>query len=274
MSLSIDQVKYFIPSYVAQNQATAGISGEDADAAGVSTAEDATTKTAPPPMPASQLLADGDIRLLILRGMKNDGVEDYAAVLEEFYNDPANMDDPVGFLQNLSREGVEMLRKAQSIGAATQIDISQLSKEEALNFILPQSEKVDLDNDGLVAGAGGGKTFMFPPPNAPESVKDAWADVTDGMSESEIFLMSGKFAMQFMLANIRVDDDGNVTRIEPGDAGWRNIFAEDGYSYREAIDEFQAGNEFSRRDNTAEMYERIKSLLARLENVFAAHGIA
>lgn len=272
MSLSVDQARYFIPSYAAQSLTPVGETIATTDDAVDASADDGPT-VAPPPMPASQLLADSDIRLLIMRGMKNDGVEDYAAILEEFYSDPANQDDPVAFLQNLSSDGVEFLRKAQSIGAATQIDVSSLSKEEALNFILPQSEKVDLDNDGLVAGAGGGKTFMFPPPNAPQSVKDAWNEATDGMSESDVFLMTGKFMMQFAFANFHIDDNGNVHRADPGDPDWRNIFAEDGYSYQNAIDEFQAGNEFSRPDNTPEMYERIKSLLARLDDTFASHGI-
>ncbi len=270
MSLSIDQAQYFTPSYITQISTAKDGAGETAR----KSSEDEATESAPPPMPASQLLADGDIRLLILRGVKNDKIEAYTGILEQFHGDPANRDDPVVFLRNLSSDGIELLKQAQSIPAGKQIDVSGLDKEEALNFILPQSEKVDLDNDGLVASASGGKGFMFPPPNAPQSVKDAWDDVTDGMSESDIFLMSGKFMTMFTLANFHVDDNGNVTRTEPGEPGWRNIFAEDGFSYRDAIDQFQAGNEFSRPNNTPEMYERIKSLLARLENVFAEHGIA
>jgi hypothetical protein len=113
--------------------------------------------------------------------------------------------------------------------------LNTLNKEEALNFILPRSGKVDLNNDGLVANANGAKGFMFPPPNAPQSVKDAWGEATNGMSDSDIFLMSGKFKMQMLSANIHVDENGRVSRTEPGDPGWRNIFAEDGYSYSESI---------------------------------------
>lgn len=273
MSLSVDQSRYFIPSYAAQNL-TPAEDAASAAAAPASTSDGNETAVAPPPASSTQLLSDGDMRLLLLRGVKGNGVEGYKGILEEFYSDPANRDDPVGFLKKLSDEGIDLLKQAQSLPAGAQIDVSGLNDEEALNFILPHSGQVDLNNDGLVANANGGKGFMFPPPNASQSAKDAWADATEGMSESDIFLMSGKFMIQFGMANFHVDDNGNVTRTEPGEPGWRNIFAEDGYSYMDAIDEFKAANEFSRRDNTPEMYERIKSLLARLENVFDSHGIA
>ncbi len=273
MSLSVDQARYFIPSYATQNL-TPGEDTSSAPANSSAASEDDQSNVAPPPSNSTQLLAGGDMRLLLMRGLNSDGIEGYKSILEQFYGDPANRDDPVGFLKNLSDEGIDLLKEAQSLPAGAQIDVSNLNQEEALNFILPHSGQVDLNNDGLVANANGGKGFMFPPPNAPQSVKDAWKEATDGMSESDVFLMSGKFMMQFAFANFHIDDNGNVHRAEPGDPDWRNIFAEDGYSYRNAIKEFQAGNEFSRPDNTPEMYERIKSLLARLEDTFASHGIA
>ena len=273
MSISVDQARYFIPSYAAQNLAPAEDASSPADQSSNASEDDDTT-VAPPPTSSNQLLASGDMRLLLLRGLNGDGVEGYKSILEQFYSDPANRDDPVEFLQNLSDEGIDLLKQAQSLPVGAQIDFTSLNQEEALNFILPHSGQVDLNNDGLVANANGGKGFMFPPPNAPQSVKDAWKDATEGMSESDVFLLSGKFMIQFGMANFHVDDNGKVTRTEPGEPGWRNIFAEDGYSYMDAIDEFQAANEFSRRDNTPEMYERMKTLLARLEDVFASHGIA
>ncbi|MCK5778484.1 MAG: hypothetical protein KAH11_06815 [Rhodospirillales bacterium] len=273
MSISVDQARYFIPSYAAQNLAPADDAPSAANQSSNASEDDQTT-VAPPPTSSNQLLASGDMRLLLLRGLNGDGVEGYKSILDQFYSDPANREDPVSFLKNLSDDGIDLLKQAQSLPAGAQIDLSKLNQEEALNFILPHSGQVDLNNDGIVASANGGKGFMFPPPNAPQDVKDAWKEATDGMSDSDIFLMSGKFMMQFMISNIRVDDNGNVHRAEPGDPDWRNIFAEDGYSYMEAINEFKAANEFSRPDNTPEMYERIKSLLARLENVFSSHGIA
>lgn len=234
--------------------------------------EDVTV--APPPISGKPLLSSNDMHLLMLRGVDQGGVEGYKDILNAFYADPENQNDPVSFLEKLSPDDIALLKQAHSLPAGARIDVSSLNQEEALNFILPQSGKIDLDNDGLVANANGGKGFMFPPPNAPQEVKDAWAEASATMSEKDLFLLSGKFMVMHMVANLHVDDNGKVTAVEPGDPNWRNVFAEDGFSYQQAIEEFKAGNEFNKAYNAPEIYEQIKSLLAQLDSAFDAHGVA
>ena len=271
MSLSIDQAGYFTPAYIgriqAQEEETAAI-GNDGD-------NEAEAPVAGPPSGSgTPLLSNDDVRLLLLRDVNGTDLEGYKGILEQFYSDPANSDDPVSFLKNLSNEGIDLLKQAQSLPADARIDVNGLNKEEALNFILPNSRKVDLDNDGLVEGANGGKMFMFPPVNASQEVKDAWADATKDMSESDKMLLTGRFFFMAFSANLHVDENGKVTRIEPDEPGWRNVFAEENFSYSDAIDRLIEGNEFNRPYNTPEIYERIKGLLAKLEQAFDSHAIA
>lgn len=272
MSFSIDQGKYFTQSYISQIQPVT--SDPLSKNEGVAGSNSETVEAAPPPSSSPQLLSDNDLRLLMLRSVDKEGVEGYESILDQYFSDPMNSEDPVAFLENLSNEGIELLKQAQSLPPSASIDINSMNKEEALNFILPQSGKVDLNNDGLVAGANNSKMFMFPPPNAPQSVKDAWADAKQNMSEEDLFLMSGKFMAMFITTNMHVDQNGKVTVVEPGDPNWRNVFAGDDFSYQEAIDKFRAGNEFSKSKNTPEMYDKVKSLLDQLDSSFASHGVA
>ena len=276
MSLSIDHSKYFQPAYFAQlggvgNEGSQAASDGDTDDANAS---DAAKTAAPPPTSSTQLLSSNDMRLLMLRGVGQDGASAYEDILTAFKSDPANSQDPVAFLKNLSQEGIDLLKQAQSLPAGAQIDVGSLNKEEALNFILPQSGKVDLDNDGLVEGANGGKSFVFPPVNAPQDVKDAWNSATANMSESDKMLLSGKYLTMFVCANLRVDQNGNVTSIEPDQPGWRNIFTEDGFSYQDSVQQLLDGNEFSKNLNTNEIYQKTKTLLTQLQDAFAKFGVA
>jgi hypothetical protein len=113
MSLSVDQSRYFIPSYAAQNLTP--VDNSVATASDSTTAPDENKTAVAPPLSSPQLLASGDMRLLILRGLNGDGVEGYKSILEQFYNDPANRDDPAAFLRNLSSDGIDLLKQAQSL---------------------------------------------------------------------------------------------------------------------------------------------------------------
>lgn len=274
MSLSVESARYFTSSYVSQSQfVQPDVYGYTSDPA-VDNEEQGNAPMAAPVVSGKPLLASNDLRMLMLRGVDQAGVEGYKDILGAFYADPENRNDPVSFLKNLSSEGISLLKQAQSLPAGASINVDSLNKEEALNFILPQSAQVDLNDDGLIANANGGKGFVFPPPNAPQNVKDAWADATNGLSDSDKFLLSGKFMFSLISANLHVDENGKVTSVEPGDPDWRNVFAEDGYSYQTAIEQFKAGNEFNKPYNTNEIYERTKTLLAELDKAFDAHDVA
>ena len=193
------------------------------------------------------------MRLFSVRKLSAGELEAYADILSRFKNSSVHQSDPASFLSSLNTENIELLKRVHSVGDMTRDDVSTMSREEATNFIVPDSERVDLNDDGFVSGYGGGKSFMFPPPNAPQSVKDAWSDTTKNMSEEDQMMLSGKFLMALTLPNMQRNENGSVTAIEPGAPGWRNIYSEPGFSYADTIDKFLQGNEASRPYNTQEM---------------------
>ena len=137
MSISVDHAQYYQPAYFNRAQAVSeappALPGADDQSAPPS------GETLPPVQSglSSQRLSGEDMRLLVLRDVGEDGIAAYEGILDQFFSDPANYDDPVAFLQNLSADGIDLLRQAQSLPAGANIDVNGLNREEALNFILP-----------------------------------------------------------------------------------------------------------------------------------------
>jgi hypothetical protein len=182
--------------------------------------------------------------------------------------------NPQEFLKTLSPEGVRLLERVQSLPPDANVQIGKLNNEEALNFILPHTQKVDLNNDALIAGPNGGKSFQFPPPNASQSVKNAWNVATENMSEGDKMLLSGQFLGLLITQNIEVDDFGKASIRSPDDPDWENPYADENFSYRDAVAKLQASNEFGKPYNTPSIYEKTKELLAVIGGAFEAHDIA
>ena len=156
--------------------------------------------------------------------------------------------------------------------------VSIMSQEEALNFILPQSESVDLNNDGY-AGRGNGKfEFIFPPPNAPDKVKEAWYAATDHMSDKDKNLIKVHFLIGQLDANTNWNGDSQPKGPEPGDPDWKNIFDDNDFSYLDMIRTILGKAKDAEDDvdiGSAEsvMLAWTKALFSLLASVFAAHGI-
>ncbi|MEH3107494.1 MAG: hypothetical protein PGN09_09475 [Sphingomonas fennica] len=86
--------------------------------------------------------------------------------------------DPVAFLRTLGSDELQALRQIHSLGDP--VDPATLDAEGALNLLLPRTMARDLDGDGRTM-IGKAATIVFPPGDAPQAVKDAWAKATDGM---------------------------------------------------------------------------------------------
>lgn len=130
------------------------------------------------------------------------------------------------FLATLTPDELYAIQKAQNL--AKGIDVSKLSDEGAENLFVLMKDKrnyVDLNNDGITE-IGEGKTFIFPPPNAPDTVKDAWDKTTEGMTFKEKMLALSPFLAQQLIANSHKMPDGSFKVISPGEPGYVNIFGE------------------------------------------------
>jgi hypothetical protein len=161
--------------------------------------------------------------LLKIRNISDEDMAAFKGIIEE----AKNAEDAKAFLKTLSTEERDLVKRANSYGMALDNGhIDQMSEEGARNMLVEPDYRayVDFNNDGIV-DHGLGKTFVFPPPNAPDEVKDAWDKTVEGMSDKDRFLASAIFLSQSLSANLETDASGKVTNIRsPGDTGYVNIF--------------------------------------------------
>jgi len=270
MSLDITHTSYFQPSYIQKVSSTPPAPTETL--ANTDKSEKGE-KTSPPLSGFGALLSGQDIKMLHTRSVNGDEQAAYADILRAFHSDPANFDDPVGFLRNLSTEGQNLLLKAQSLPQDGSVNFEAMNQEEALNFILPHTQKVDLDNDGFVGTGNGGKTFQFPPPNAPQATKDAWNAATQGMSFLDKAMMEFRFMSLQTQANTSEGPNGEITFASPDDPNWNNIFADSSFSYRNAVEGFRKANQEQTQNRSQAEIDRIDGLLRHINDTFARFGI-
>lgn len=159
--------------------------------------------------------------------------------------------DPKAFLKSLSSWDMEVLRQVQCL--ADSINISSLSHEGAANLLAQPGSAQDLDNNGLTS-VGAGNSFTFPPQNAPESFKAAWASASEGMPEMDI---PTHMIFAVGLANIG---------REPGDPNWLNPYADPNYDYRGAVSDSMGSLKFSYEHGgmSPELYQRELDFYTRL----------
>ena len=94
----------------------------------------------------------------------------------------ASSQSPKDFLHSLTQKEMAVLQQAHAL--ANTIDIQNLSAEGAANLLIQPDPnlQVDYNNDGMTE-IGEGRLISFPPPNAPEHVKRAWQEATEGLNE-------------------------------------------------------------------------------------------
>lgn len=270
MSLTITQSHYFNAGYVQR------VSPSEPTTATTETSTEAlqdSTKAAPLTGFGS-LLGAQDIRMLHQRGVSGDEKTAYMEILQAFNADPSHHENPVAFLHNLSPDGIQLLKKAQSLPLGYSVDFTRMDQEEALNFILPFTQQVDLNDDGFIGGGNGGTSFRFPPPNAPQNVKDAWNAATADMPLGDRLHMEFYFMMELTSANTELGPNG-LNQTKPGDPEWGNVYANPDYSYRAAIARFQGANDFNFQHGGVDydQYMKNKTVLSKLDRALAGHAV-
>lgn len=139
-------------------------------------------------IPELQLTARS-VELLQRRSLSDSEIGTFQALLNEAQQEMDGEDlSAKEVLQQMSSDELDLLRRANSL--ADGISVEKLSEEGAINLLHQPdfSDRVDLDNDGIVE-VGVGKNITFPPVNAPDHVKEAWAEATEGMSESDVMML-------------------------------------------------------------------------------------
>ena len=164
------------------------------------------------------------LELMRLRQVNEKDTQQFEDILSKANSANAQA-NPQAFLSNLSASDMEVLRKVHSL--ANPIDVSSLTSEGAANLLVQPGSAEDLDNNGLTS-IGAANMLQFPPRNAPESFKAAWASATEGKSFADI---PTQMIFAVGLANIG---------REPGDPNWRNPYADPNYDYKAAVSDIMS----------------------------------
>ncbi len=168
-------------------------------------------------------IAAREYTLLKLRGLSDDEIEQFQTIKDE----ASSATSAKAFLLGLSTASRTLVKKANSYAMSlSDSGIQSMSEEGARNMLVTQDERtyVDYNNDGVV-DKGVGKMFIFPPPNAPEVVKDAWEKTVSSFPEKDRLLASSVFMLESVQANIKIDAQGKPIGVySPGDDGYTNIF--------------------------------------------------
>ena len=199
---------------------------------------------------------------------RQDMRQQYGDLLVRAYSEGAYA-APQQFLSSLSSEELEVVQHANRL--VDPIDVDSLTEEGALNLLLPQSAKVDLNHDGLNQ-TGIAMGMQFPNSDTPAEVVAAWDEATAGMDFGERMLYEMHMMLPLLTSNIVTDDNGQFVRmIEPGDPDFTNPMANGNYSYRQAAKEALGGVEFAKQWMTREQYEQQREFWTNFGQLLDAH---
>lgn len=168
-------------------------------------------------------IAAREYSLLKIRGLSDDEIDRFQDIKEQ----AAEATDAKAFLLSLSSDDRLLVKEANSYGRVLRdTEIQSMTEEGARNMLVTQDDRayVDFNNDGIV-DKGVGKMFVFPPPNAPDEVKDAWEKTINALPVGDRLMASSLFMLQSLQANVKSDAEGHPIGVYfPGEEGYTNIF--------------------------------------------------
>ncbi len=156
------------------------------------------------------------------RGVSDETQLRFAQIVQDAATNGA-YDNPIAYIRSLPSDDIEVLRQVHCLAETSGVT-SVRTEEGAMNLLLPREQQVDTNNDGLVT-TGIANGIRVPPPNAPQAVKDAWKEMTKGMSIGDRLKAEAPFLLAQLTANLKADDSGQVIGFyEPGDENYTNPF--------------------------------------------------
>lgn len=204
-------------------------------------------------------------------GYKNNNVnqlkEDYTAILEKAVHENA-YNDPKAFMKSLSVEERKAIQTMHSYGLElTNYEIDSMSFEGSYNMLVPGHMQQDFDKNGLTA-SGNAQIFKFPSSNAPDNVKEAWAEMTAGMTSEERLMAEAKMMTHHFSANFDIFRTGGSfdDYVDP--------FLADDFSYMGWAQKGYDANEYFKGSISNEQYEADKKFYTRFMEIFSKYGIA
>ena len=178
-------------------------------------------------MLSSVSLSGESVKLVQLRGLSAEQVEDFSVLLDKANKQLEENKSAKQVLSEMSADELKLLQQATSL--AKPIQVGSLSNEGAIN-LLAQPDKtgmVDLNNDGIVE-VGIGRMITFPPVNAPASVHQAWEKATENMSEGDKLMM--QLHMHTATYGIQIEGVSGKDPLPPeqqwSPQGWKKLLEE------------------------------------------------
>lgn len=198
------------------------------------------------------------------RGVSGEQQELFGDIIQRAEDQINTPTEAKNFISSLSSEELATLQKVH--GLADEINPQELDMEGAYNLIQQPGDVEDFNDDGFV-NIGKATTFVFPPPNAPQNVKDAWEETTANMSDGEKL----RATMPFLpLPDIRQEGNSYVV-VDHDDPDYNNPY-EMGSSYQDIVGKLLEGNEASKSLNSREVYEEWKELLEIFSTALEKHN--
>lgn len=200
------------------------------------------------------ILGTTHTELSTMRGVSQESQATYAAVLDKAYSS-GGIKNTRQFLGTLSAQELEAVRQNHCL--ADPINPAGLSEEGAENLLLPEGYSVDLNHDGIDE-VGAGRTFSFPPKDAPASFKEAWFQATAGMDPG--MMMTYGLMMHDAVYGMQIN----------GQSQGSSYAADDINSYRSIVSNYLASLESNKGMLAEGQYERDKNFFSKLQALLAA----
>lgn len=161
------------------------------------------------------------------------------------------------FLSTLTTQ--QMMDLLAYHGLAHPFQIHGISDEGAANLLTPPELQRDLDGDGLVE-IGAAKLFVFPAPDAPQEVHEAWAELT----EKEQFMISTKAFAKWFLQN-------REAYLAGDEESFTSIYHGPNSDYEKLIDELLSLVERQRKFWSYEEYRELWDTLNKFKEALQRH---
>jgi hypothetical protein len=170
------------------------------------------------------------------------------------------------FLVGLSTEQLSLLQHANDL--VDSINVNSLSEEGAENLLVDRDHRVDLNNDGFEE-VGAAKIVQFPPPNAPQAVKDAWNAATSGLSDEDKFKYSIRFIGDQFLSQL----NQAAGKSSPGDSLLSQI-SSPSFDWTSLFKTFHYDIDIARPYNTPEFSNDSQAFLDKFQTELQNRGVS
>ncbi|MFA6450802.1 MAG: hypothetical protein WCX65_15110 [bacterium] len=215
-------------------------------------------------------LTERSVDLMNRRSISAEQKDAFRAILDKVSGQDVAA-KPKDVLLSLVADELALLSKVH--GLAETAVVGRLDAEGAYNLLQQPDSYADLNNDGFVR-VGEAWNWSFPPPNAPQNVKDAWAEFTSGMTEMESMLAMAPYMAAEAAANIRYDAYGTPIGINgPDQPGYRNIYSESGFSYQDLVRRCISNLEAGRGYLSLKDYTEKREMLDKFLNILQKHDV-